>query len=130
MKARRSQIRPIRDHVLVSDMNFGEQVSRGGIILRSDDGKSEGVKPRWCRIWAVGPEQKDPELQVGKWVFVEHGRWTRGVEVEEDDGTPVTVRRLDLTAIMLSADEKPTDEEFGQYRTETAPDIRPEEFAQ
>lgn len=115
MKARRSQIRPIKDHVLVSDMNFGEQVTAGGIVLMSDDGKSEGVKPRWCRVWAVGNEQKD--FKVGEWIFVEHGRWTRGIIVEEDDGTEVTIRRVDLSAIMLSADEKPNDAEIGQLRT-------------
>jgi co-chaperonin GroES (HSP10) len=127
MKARRSQIHPIGDHVLVSDMNFGEQVSAGGIVLRSDDGKSEGVKPRWCHVWAVGPRQTD--FKVGEWIYVEHGRWTRGLDVEEDDGTPVTIRRVDLKAVMLSADEKPNDIELGQYTTpEQGSNHRPEDF--
>lgn len=127
MKATRSRIRPIRDHVLVSDMNFGEQVSAGGIVLRSDDGKSEGVKPRWCRVWAIGPEQKD--FKVGDWIYVEHGRWTRGVECQEDDGTAVTIRRVDLNAVMLSADEKPKDIEVGQYASPEHGSVhRPEDF--
>jgi co-chaperonin GroES (HSP10) len=117
MKVRRSQIRPIRDHVLVADMNFDEQYTASGIFIPSDDGKSEGVKPRWCRVWAIGPEQTD--FQIDEWIFVEHGRWTRGVEVEEDDGTAVTIRRVDLNAIMLSADEKPNDIEIGQHASPT-----------
>lgn len=127
MKAKRSQIKPIKDHVLVADMNFGEQYTAGGIYIPSDDGKSEGVKPRWCRVWAIGSQQTD--FKVGEWIYVEHGRWTRGIEVEEDDGTPVTVRRVDLNAVMLSADEKPNEVEFGQHTTpEHGSSHRPEDF--
>ena len=108
-------VKPLGAKVFVSDMEFGEQKSAGGIYIPSDDGKSEGVKPRWCRVWAIGSQQKD--FNVGDWIYVEHGRWTRGIEVEEDDGTPITVRRVDLNAVMLSSDEKPTDIELGQHTT-------------
>ena len=74
------KIIPIRDNVLVTDMNFDNRVSAGGIILPSDDGKSEGIRHRWARVWAIGPEQKD--VKVGEWIRLEHGRWTRGVTVE------------------------------------------------
>ena len=60
---------PIRDNVLITDMNFDARVSKGGIVLPSDDGKSEGVRHRWGRVWAVGPEQKD--IKVGEWVLVD-----------------------------------------------------------
>jgi co-chaperonin GroES (HSP10) len=115
MRALASKIKPIRDHVLVRDMNFGAQTTQSGIYIPSDDGKSEGIKPRWCQVFAVGAEQK--EITVGEWIFVEHGRWTRGVEVVDDDGNEFTIRRVENTAILLSADERPNTIEFGQFKT-------------
>jgi co-chaperonin GroES (HSP10) len=117
MKAQASRLKPIRKHILVRDMNFGEQKTASGIVLRSDDGKSEGVKPRWARVFAVGPEQTD--VKVNEWVLLEHGRWTRGVEVEEDDGTKFTIWRADPSGILATADEKPNDIEIGQFATPT-----------
>ena len=127
MKAQASKLRPIQAHILVRDMNFGEQVSAGGIVLKSDDGKSEGVRPRWCKIFAIGPEQKD--VRVGEWILVEHGRWTRGLEVEEDDGTKFTIWRVDPTGILMSADEKPAGIEFGNFTTASHGSVHnPEDF--
>jgi len=115
MKAVASRIRPIKKHILVRDMNFSEQRTASGIYIPSDDGKSEGVKPRWAKVFAVGPEQT--EVKVGEWVLLEHGRWTRGIEVEEDDGTKFTIWRADPEGIMMTADERPAGPEFGQYVT-------------
>lgn len=115
MRAVASKIKPLRKHILVRDMNFGEQKTASGIVLRSDDGKSEGVKPRWAQVFAVGPEQHD--VVVGEWVLLEHGRWTRGVEVEEDDGTKFTIWRADPEGILASADERSSDLELGQFAT-------------
>jgi co-chaperonin GroES (HSP10) len=113
MKALASKIKPIRDHILVCDMNFGEQKTTSGIVLRSDDGKSEGVKPRWCKVFAVGPEQV--EVKVGEWLLMEHGRWTRGLEVEDDNGDTLTIRRVDYNGILGVADEKLSEVEFGNF---------------
>lgn len=103
----KGKVVPIRDHVLVSDMEFGEQVTASGIVIKSDNGKSAGVKPRWGRVWAVGPEQK--EVTVGEWICIEHGRWTRTIEVEQEDGSILELRRVETAAIMMSADERPGD---------------------
>lgn len=104
----RGKIRPIRDHILVTDMKFDQRKTKGGILLLDDDGKSEGIRPRWAKIHAVGPEQK--EFQVGDWILVSHGRWTRGLEYVEDGAEEsVTVRRVDVKDIMAIADEKPND---------------------
>ena len=104
---------PIRDNVLVTDMNFDARVTAGGIVLPSDDGKSEGVRHRWARVWAIGPEQKD--VKVGEWILLEHGRWTRGVTVELEDGTDIIIRRADLKAILMVTEEKPVDDTFGAH---------------
>lgn len=100
----KGKIVPLRDNVLVSDMDFGFEKSAGGILLMSDDGKTQGIHPRWGKVWAVGPEQKD--VNVGEWICVEHGRWTRTIEFETEDGV-IELRMVDKNAIMMSADEKP-----------------------
>ncbi len=100
-------IRAIRDHVIVVDMEFGEQRTQGGIIIIDDDGKQHGIKPRWAKVYAVGPEQEN--VKVGDWIFIEHGRWTRGFNFEKDDGSIYTLRRVDTDAIMMSSDQKPKD---------------------
>jgi co-chaperonin GroES (HSP10) len=107
------KIIPIRDNVLVTDMNFDARVSAGGIVLPSDDGKSEGVRHRWARVWAIGPEQQD--VKVGEWILLEHGRWTRGVTVELEDGTDIVIRRADTNAILMVTDEDPGDNTFGAH---------------
>lgn len=103
------QLKPLNDHVIVSDMNFDERLSSGGIVLVKDNGKSSGIRPRWGRVYAVGPDQRD--IRVGTWICVEHGRWTRGLEIEDETGKH-TLRRVDPKDIMMEADELPDDVTF------------------
>ena len=102
---------PLHDGIIVSDMSFDEQVSSAGIILGSDNGKSEGIKPRWGKVYAVGPTQS--KIKIGDWVLVEHGRWTRGVKVDID-GNEIEIRRVENKSIMMISDKKPSDVYFGQ----------------
>lgn len=97
-------IKPLRDHIIVNEMNFRDRKLASGIVLLSDDGKTDGIRPRWCRVYAIGPEQKD--IVVGQWVLVEHGRWTRGVHVDIN-GEELTLRRVDKDALLLVSDEEP-----------------------
>lgn len=103
----KGKIIPLRDNVLVADMEFDIQKTASGIIIPNDNGKSSGVKPRWGRVWAIGPEQQD--VRIGEWVCVEHGRWTRTIEFENEDGSITEVRMVENKAIMLTADERPND---------------------
>lgn len=96
---------PLSNKVLVSDMEFGSETSAGGIVLGSDNGKAHGVRPRWGKVWAVGPEQKD--FKIGQWLLIEHGRWTRTFEIEQEDGSILEVRGVELKSVMLTSDEKP-----------------------
>jgi co-chaperonin GroES (HSP10) len=105
------QIKPLRDHVIVTDMTFNERISRGGLILLNDNGTTKGIRPRWAQVYAVGPDQKDPDLQPGKWILVSHGRWTRGIEIE-DEGGKKTLRRVDPNDVLLASDEIMDDETF------------------
>lgn len=102
-------IRPIKDHVLVVNMEKGDKVTRGGIIVMDDNGKDRGIRPRWCQIWKVGPEQT--ELSPGQWILVEHGRWTYGIETsipEGSDDEVYYVQRVDIAGIMGVSDEQPS----------------------
>lgn len=103
----KGKIRPLRDYVFVSDMEFGEERTRSGIFIPGADGKTQGIMPRWGKVWAVGPDQS--EITTGQWVLIEHGRWTRTVKFEQDDGTISEIRMIDNNAILLSSDEKPSD---------------------
>ena len=101
-------LRPLKDTVLVTDMVFKERKLNSGLILLNDNGTTAGIRPRWGRIYAVGPEQKD--YSVGDWICVAHGRWTRGVEIEDVEGTVVTIRKVDPKDILLISDEQPNDD--------------------
>lgn len=108
-KISRDQLKPLNDSVIVSDMVFDERISTGGIILVNDNGKSTGIRPRWGRVYAVGPDQHD--IRVGSWICVEHGRWTRGIDIEDENGKQ-TLRRVDPKDIMMESDEQPQDVTF------------------
>jgi co-chaperonin GroES (HSP10) len=100
----KGKIKPLKDKILVSNMDFGFEKTKSGLILMSDDGKTQGIHPRWGKVWAIGPEQKD--IKVGEWVCVEHGRWTRTIEFESENDV-VELRMVDTKAILMTADEKP-----------------------
>jgi len=101
------KLKLLRDTVLLADMEFGEEKTHSGIILKSDDGRVEGIKPRWGRVWAIGPEQTD--VKVGEWVLMEHGRWSRAAEYENEDGTITKIQKADTKAMLVVAKKKPND---------------------
>lgn len=103
-------LRAVGDHIIVSDMAFEERVLSSGIILCNDSGKSVGIRPRWARVYAIGPLQQD--VQVGQWVCVTHGRWTRGLTIEDTEGIK-TIRRVDPNDVLLVSDEPVFDETIG-----------------
>ena len=99
-------IKPLSDRVLIEPV-AAETKTASGIFIPSQNGKSEGVKPRWGRVWAIGPEQQD--VNVGDWIYVEHGRWTRGITVEDENGDEIIIRRVENKSIMMQSDERPND---------------------
>ena len=107
----KGKLSPIRNRVIVSNMHFGEQISRGGIILTDDNGSNRGIYPRWGQVHAKGPENQD-EYTVGDWVLVEHGRWTRGVDMDEGS-CEVTLRMVEAESILGWSKEKPNGISIG-----------------
>lgn len=88
-------------------MNFGTETTKGGIFLLSDDAKSSGIHPRWAKVFAIGPTQQD--VEVGQWILIEHGRWSRGHDYETDSGEKLELRLADNNAILAVSDEPPND---------------------
>jgi len=99
-----NDITPLKKRILVSHMQFGETKSKGGIILVDDDGSAGGIHPRWAKVYAIGNQQDD--VEVGQWLMVAHGRWSRAFKVRKD-GTELEVRMIDENDILLVSDEEP-----------------------
>jgi len=100
------EIKPLGKRVLVSDMRFGDKKTKGGIILLDDDGTDKGIHPRWCRVFATGPQQDD--VKIGQWLLVAHGRWSTALQVVRDE-KEYEVRMIDENDILLVSDTEPTD---------------------
>ena len=128
-KVTTNNIRPIRNRVIVKNMHFGDTTTNGGIIVLSDDGKDRGIKPRWAQVVSKGPENDDP-YNVGDWILVEHGRWSRGFDVDtEGNGEYTIMRTVEAESVMLWNTEKPEDILFGEYTgAGDTGQARPEDF--
>jgi co-chaperonin GroES (HSP10) len=100
------KIRAIQDDVIVCNMDFGEMKTSSGIVLRSDDGQLHGIKPRWGRVYRVGPKQT--EIKEGQWILIEHGRWTRKVKIHDGE-TELEIQKVDKEAILAVSDETPSE---------------------
>lgn len=101
------ELRALKDHVLVTGMNFDGRKLSSGIQLLGDDLRTAGIRPRWAQVYAIGPDQLD--IKIGQWVLVSHGRWTRGIEIEDTAGEQ-TLRRIDPEDVLLIADDEPADD--------------------
>ena len=88
-------------------MIFDQRITSSGIILPNDNGTGSGIRPRWGQVYAVGPEQSD--VTVGQWICVAHGRWTRGIDIEDESGKK-TLRRIDPNDILMVSDIQPQDD--------------------
>lgn len=109
-KFNKEQFKPIKDYVFVTDMNLEDRVTKGGIIIPNDNRKSEGIRPRWCRVYKIGTEYIG-EIKENDWILVSHGRWSRGIEIEDENGAK-TIRRVDTNDILLVSDAPMDDETF------------------
>ena len=119
--------RAVSNRVLVSDMYFGEQKTTSGIVLTSDDGTTRGIYPRWAKVYCKGPKNTDP-YEIGQWILIEHGRWTRGFKVDDGEGEK-ELRMVESESVLAYADEKPNDVYIGQeYANGSSTTIKPEDF--
>lgn len=120
------KIRALHDDVIVKDMDFGEMITAGGIVVQSDNAKVHGIKPRWAQVYKIGPEQVD--VKEGQWILIEHGRWTRKIKIDDGEG-PKEIQKVEVKSILAVADEKPNDFYLGtEYGHGSSATIRPEDF--
>jgi hypothetical protein len=103
------KLRAIRDNILCVDGDFEDKVTESGLILKSTIGKAEGITPRWFRVFEVGPEID--WLEAGQWVYVEYGRWTEALVVEDERfDTPNNKKKMwkvDPKGCIAVSDEEP-----------------------
>lgn len=103
--ARVSELKVFGNTILAIDMVFDERIVHG-IVLLNDDMKTAGIRPRWCTVYQVGPEQHD--VKAGDRIMVEHGRWSRGIKIQDDTGVK-TIRKIDPLGIIGIATEPIVD---------------------
>jgi co-chaperonin GroES (HSP10) len=98
-------LRLLKNNVLVSNLDHGVKLTRGGIILPDDNMRESGVRDRWAKVFAVGPEVDD--LVPGNWVLIKHGRWTNGMSITID-GDETTVWRIEYPeSVLVMSEEDP-----------------------
>ena len=101
----REKLRALKKDVLVSDMEFDTRITQSGLIMPNDNGTSLGIRPRWGCVYAVGKDQQD--VRVGQWICVAHGRWTRGLDIEDGESVAKrTIRKIDPEDILLVSDSE------------------------
>lgn len=126
-KVFRGTLTPLGDRVLVTDMYFGEQKLKSGLIIRDDNGSTRGIYPRWGKIYAKGPDNTE-EYSVGDWILIEHGRWTRAVNVDSGNGEQ-EIRMIDADCVLGWSTEKPDDVFMGkEYSDGEQATIDPQSF--
>ena len=107
------KIKALPNRVLVTELERGMRVING-IIIPDDNGKSEGIRPRWGKVFSVGKGVK--EVQEGQWILIENGRWTRMLTVKDDNGTEIKVWGVEWPAsVLLVSDEEPETEIFSKW---------------
>lgn len=99
------QVKALPKKVLVTDLERGSRVV-SGIIIPDDNGKSEGIRPRWGKVFSVGEDVT--EVTPGQWILIENGRWTRMLKVKQEDGTDIQLWGVEWPqSVMLVSDTDP-----------------------
>ena len=121
------KVRALSKDILVIDMDMGDMTTSSGIVIQSDDGKAHGVKPRWAKVYKVGSEV-DIDVKVGQWVLIEHGRWTRKINIDDGEGVK-DFQKVEIKSIMAVADERPDDFYIGkEFSNGSSMTIKPDDF--
>lgn len=107
------RIKALTGKVIVSDLERGRRVV-GGIIIPDDNGKSEGIRPRWGKVYSVGDDITD--IRPGQWILIENGRWTRMLKVTDDDGNDLKLWGVEYPkSVLLVSDEDPDTAIFSDF---------------
>lgn len=103
------RLRAIGDNILCTDGDFGDIVTAGGLVVKSNIGTAEGITPRWFQVFEVGPEIDWIESE--QWVYVDYGRWTEALNVEDErfatPGNKKKIWKIDPKGCLAVSDEAP-----------------------
>jgi co-chaperonin GroES (HSP10) len=100
-------LQPLADKIILVNMDRGEKVSHGGVIVLDDtsmDVGERGIRARWAQVYAVGPEQID--VKRGDWILMEHGRWSENQTINLGGG-PFKFWLGDPNGILGISDSQP-----------------------
>ena len=101
-------ISALANDVLVINMEKGEKVTKGGLIVIDDNGKDRGIRNRWCQVYKIGSKlAATAEFSEGDWILVEHGRWTYGFDITTNEGETLYVQKVEVKSILAASDECP-----------------------
>lgn len=99
------KIKALKNKVLVTNIEKGMRFI-AGFWIPNDDGKSEGIRPHWAEVYAVGSNIND--IKPGQWILIEHARWTRMLKITDDDNKEIQLWGIDYPASVLCiSDEHP-----------------------
>lgn len=107
------KIKALSNKVLVTDLERGSRVING-IILPDDNGKSEGIRPRWGKVYSVGENVKD--VSPGQWILIDHARWTRMLKVKDENQNEIQLWGVEWPdSVLLVSDEDPDTVIFSKW---------------
>lgn len=93
----------------MTNIEEGDKMTRKGIIILDDNGKERGIRERWAQVWSKHPEIEN--VEIGDWILIKHGRWSRGINITDSDGSDLTIRKVDWPdGILVSSRENPLDD--------------------
>ena len=83
------------------DRPDGYKQTKSGIFIDDKDATTNAIRPRWFRVYSVG--EGIDWLQEGQYVFVAHGRWSTGININKD----LRLYLLDNDECLAVQDEDP-----------------------
>lgn len=101
------KIRAFKDRIIAVDGDLDDQITESGILIKSNIDQADGITPRWFRVFEVGPDID--WLKADDWVLVEYGRWTPGIELEDQrlGCEPQPAWRIDPEGCLAVSDNRP-----------------------
>jgi len=98
-------VRALKEKILAEmiDKPGVEKTTAGGIIIKDNDMTESSVRPRWFKVYSVG--DGIDWITEGKYVLVDHGRWSNGMKVSDD----LKLYLLDNKDCLAASDDNPMD---------------------
>ena len=112
-----TKVKAMRDKILAEmiDKPDQEKKTAGGIIITEKDATESAVRPRWFKVYSVG--DGIDWITEGKYVLVDHGRWSKGMQ----EGNDLKLYLLDNKDCLLESENNPMDDDRIQINGKAIP---------